>query len=144
MPGRRPLGAKERRKQVERRRGVYIARHVGDRVYERLQALGSVTRNHVYRIMAGAIFNPRGSPLLLHPKLPKSQQQVGLPVYHGGQQDVLFGYLALGEDTKDDYDVAVKTFLLPNHFQIRDAARGPMPDWYVRFLKKRILNQPKP
>jgi hypothetical protein len=86
---------------------------------------------------AGAIYKFTGTPRVILPKGEErsiEDRQLALPFVDQMTRDIV-GYLVLSKD-RDVLDVVIcKTFLAPDHWQVRTKLVAAAPEWYARFCQ---------
>ncbi len=116
-----------------------ISEHAIDRARERSpKSIKKLSQRMLGSLLAGAIYNPRGKPLVLAPD-KDNVYQVALPFFNAKDptNDKPIGYVIIAPD-EDEPEISVcKTFLEPDSWQLHGREGLPIPLWYLRF-KERI------
>ena len=114
-----------------------ISSHAIDRARERCpESMGELSQRLFGSLLAGAIYNPRGEPLVLEPD-KEGVMQVALPFFNAKEEGGALGYIVIAPDKDDPEIIVCLTFLEPDSYQLHDRENQPRPLWYLRF-KDRI------
>lgn len=115
-----------------------ISSHAIDRARERCpKSMAELAQRMFGSLLAGAIYNPRGKPVILEPD-KDHVYQVALPFFNAKEQsDKPIGFAVIAPDKEESNIIVCRTFLEPDSYQLYDRDKQPIPLWYIRF-KDRI------
>jgi hypothetical protein len=86
---------------------------------------------------AGAIYKFKGQPQVVLPESgdAKEDRQIAIPFVDQGSGQTA-GYLLISRDRTFLGDVICKTFLSPDHWQIKTNLVAALPEWYIHFVQQ--------